>query len=113
MKEKLRELFGLQRDQAENDEIRERIEAGAEVTGTNAYILLFAILIACIGLNVNSTAVVIGAMLISPLMGVIISIAYGIADRSPAWIRANLKKFAFQIGIGILTSTVYFILSTI
>ena len=113
MKEQLNRIFSLSSDQASKEEIKERIESGASVTGTNMYILIFAILIACIGLNMNSTAVVIGAMLISPLMSVIISLAYGITFNNLAWIKSSLLKFLFQIGISIITSTIYFSLSPI
>ena len=113
MKFNLNEQFSLKNDQADVEEIRCRIESGAKVNGTNMYILIFAILIACIGLNMNSTAIVIGAMLISPLMGTIISIAYGFANRDLKWVRKSFAAFSFQIGIAILSSTVYFIFSPI
>lgn len=112
-KEQLKNIFSLSPDQASDNEIRERIHSGATVTGTNMYILIFAILIACIGLNMNSTAVVIGAMLISPLMSVIISLAYGITFNNLKWIKKSLQKFSFQIAISIITSTIYFSLSPI
>lgn len=111
MKERLKQIFGLREDQESNERIRARIEANAQVTGTNMYILIFAILIACIGLNMDSTAVVIGAMLISPIMGAIVSVAYGIASNELGWIKKSLQKFAFQISISIITSTIYFLVS--
>ena len=111
MKERLKQIFGLRADQERNERIRARIESGAQVTGTNMYILIFAILIACIGLNMDSTAVVIGAMLISPIMGAIVSVAYGLASNELGWIKKSLQKFAFQISISIITSTLYFLVS--
>ena len=69
MGERLREAFSLRHDTADYGEIKERIIGGGQVTGTNLCILMMAILVASIGLNMNSTAVIIGAMLISPLMG--------------------------------------------
>ena len=111
MKEKLKSVFSLQTDQASNDEIEERIKSGASVTGTNMYILILAILIASIGLNMNSTAVVIGAMLISPLMSVIMSIAYGIANQETPLLKSSIDRFLFQITISIVTSTLYFLIS--
>ena len=71
------ELFSLHEDSASMAEIIERIHAGGILQGTNMCILVLAIFIASIGLNMNSTAVIIGAMLISPLMGNIIAIGYG------------------------------------
>lgn len=105
--------FNLKEDQASNAEIRERIASGEKITGTNMFILIIAILIACIGLNLDSTAIVIGAMLVSPLMGVIISLAYGIASHDTAWIKRAIKAFLTQVGISMITSTVYFALSPI
>jgi hypothetical protein len=54
--------FGLDDDQAKHDVIDERIRSGIHLRGTNLWVLMFAILVASIGLNVNSTAVIIGAM---------------------------------------------------
>ena len=56
--------FNLSADQASYEEIREGIESGVELRGTNMCILILAIFIASVGLNKNSTAVIIGAMLI-------------------------------------------------
>ena len=109
----LKQIFGLKRDQAPQSVIEARIREGASVTGTNMYILILAILIASIGLNMNSTAVVIGAMLISPLMGPIISIGLGIAEENFMWLTRAARKFGFQIAVSIITSTVYFWLSPI
>ena len=63
----LRNMFSLRWDMADPDEIHNTIISGAKLQGTNMCILMLAILIASIGLNMNSTAVIIGAMLISPL----------------------------------------------
>ena len=109
----LKQVFGLKKDQAPQAVIEARVREGAAVTGTNMYILILAILIASIGLNMNSTAVVIGAMLISPLMGPIISVGLGIAEQNFMWFRRAAKKFIFQIAVCIITSTVYFLLSPI
>ena len=66
---KLQDVFNLAHDQAHPDKIDAAIRANTRVSGPNMWVLMFAIAVASIGLNVNSTAVVIGAMLISPLMG--------------------------------------------
>lgn len=65
----LKDAFSLENDTANHEEIRSRLIDGGQVTGSNMGILMLAILIASIGLNMNSTAVIIGAMLISPLNG--------------------------------------------
>ena len=64
-----REYFDLMPDKESEAEVIEGIRAGAQFRGANLWVLIFAIFIASLGLNVNSTAVIIGAMLVSPLMG--------------------------------------------
>ena len=75
--------------------------------------LMLAILIASVGLNTNSTAIIIGAMLISPLMGSILALAYGTVVRDGAIIRRYGMGLITQIVISLLTSTVYFLLSPV
>ena len=113
VKQTLLDSFNLRMDLASPKEIQENIEAGAKVKGTNMCILILAILIASIGLNMNSTAVIIGAMLISPLMGGIQAIGYGIAVNDLNASKKAAVGLAFQVVICILTSTVYFSLSPI
>ena len=74
-----RNRFSLLADKAEDEEIERRIRDGLELSGATPWILIFAIFIASVGLNINSTAVVIGAMLISPLMGPIMGVGLGVA----------------------------------
>lgn len=109
----LRDFFDLSTDRASYDEIAERIEGGALLKGTNMAILVLAMFIASIGLNMNSTAVIIGAMLISPLMGGIMAIGYGIATYDTAYVRNSFLRLLFQIAFCILTSTIYFYISPI
>ncbi len=107
----LQELFSLKGDSADDAEIDERLRAGVSMQGTNLWVLMFAIFIASIGLNVNSTAVIIGAMLISPLMGPIMGVGYGVGILDLALIRHGLKNLAIATLIGLVTSTAYFLLS--
>ncbi len=79
MKRQLLRWFDLRQDQAPASEIDGALRAGARAGGTNLWVLFFAMLVASVGLNVNSTAVIIGAMLISPLMGPIVGMGYGAA----------------------------------
>ncbi len=72
-------VFDMSGDQASPEEIHDTVIGGISLKGSASIILFCAIIIASVGLNINSTAVVIGAMLISPLMGTIIAIGYGIA----------------------------------
>ena len=113
IKETLRNSFNLRIDLASPEEIHDDIEAGAKVRGTNMCILILAILIASIGLNMNSTAVIIGAMLISPLMGGIQAIGYGIAVNDLNASKKAAVGLGFQVVICILTSTLYFSFSPI
>ena len=80
--------------------------------GTNMCILVLAIFIASIGLNMNSTAVIIGAMLISPLMGNIIAIGYGMAAYDTQYVKESFLKLSFQVFLSILTSAIYFSLTS-
>ncbi|MCR5176712.1 MAG: DUF389 domain-containing protein [Anaerovibrio sp.] len=106
-------IFDLQKDRAPLSEIAERIYSGGTLKGTNMCILILAIFIASIGLNMNSTAVIIGAMLISPLMGVIMSIGYGMATYDSSYVKESFWKLVFQVILSVLTSALYFSLSPI
>ncbi|MBR0485524.1 MAG: DUF389 domain-containing protein [Oscillospiraceae bacterium] len=109
----LLKMFSLEADTATHEEIKKRILSGGQVTGTNMCILICAILIASVGLNVGSTAVIIGAMLISPLMGSILAMAYGVASANKSQFLRNFYGFILQLLISTLVSTVYFLLSPI
>ena len=113
IQETLKDAFSLKKDIATPEEIQEAVASGAKVKGTNMCILILAILIASIGLNMNSTAVIIGAMLISPLMGGIIAIGYGIAVNDLSAAKKAAIGLTFQVIICILTSTIYFAISPI
>jgi uncharacterized hydrophobic protein (TIGR00271 family) len=104
-------LFALHRDQAAPADIDATIRSAIQVGGTNLWILMFAIMIASVGLNVNSTAVIIGAMLISPLMGPIIGAGYGAGIRDFGLIRKALANLGIFVAISLLTSTLYFLIS--
>ncbi len=105
--------FSLGEDMAPHKEIRARIMDGSKVTGTNLCVLILAMLIASIGLNMNSTAVIIGAMLISPLMGSILGMAYGTVSVDTHQFKRSAYGFAFQVILSVLASTLYFLLSPI
>ncbi|MCU0410486.1 MAG: DUF389 domain-containing protein [Bacteroidales bacterium] len=95
------------------EKIHTAIEKDLVFRGTNLWILVFAIIIASVGLNMNSTAVIIGAMLISPLMGPINGMGYSIATYDMPLFRKALKNFAFAVAAGLLASTAYFAVSPI
>ncbi|MGA9658284.1 MAG: DUF389 domain-containing protein [Asticcacaulis sp.] len=103
--------FSLLDDKAEDSMIDASLRNGIELRGATPWILIFAIFIASIGLNVNSTAVIIGAMLISPLMGPIMGIGYGIGIYDFALIRKSFMNLGIATLISLITSTVYFALT--
>lgn len=103
--------FHLRDDQSSFDEIDQSIRNGIEMKGTNLWVLMLAIFIASIGLNVNSTAVIIGAMLISPLMGPIMGIGYGVAINDNILIKNALGNLFVSFLIALFTSTLYFLIS--
>ena len=107
----LRKLFDLRGDMDEAADIEASIRQGVKTRGTNLWILMFAILVASIGLNVNSTAVIIGAMLISPLMGPIMGIGYGAGVDDFQLIRQSARSLGVFIFLSLLTSTLYFLLT--
>lgn len=107
----LKGRFNLHEDSATQQEIHERIESGVIIRGTNLWVLIFATFIASIGLNVNSTAVIIGAMLISPLMGPIMGIGLALGVNDFELLKRSAKNFSFMTVIAILTSTLFFFIS--
>ncbi|MEW6060476.1 MAG: DUF389 domain-containing protein [Bacteroidota bacterium] len=95
------------------DKIHKTIEEGVIFKGTNLWILVFAIFIASVGLNMNSTAVIIGAMLISPLMGPINGMGYSIATYNFPLFQKSVKNFVFAVVASLGASTLYFALSPV
>ena len=95
------------------DEVIAQISDGVDFHGATLWVLIFAIFIASLGLNVNSTAVIIGAMLISPLMGPIIGmgLAVGIADLK--LFKRALTNYLITTVISVVTATIYFTISPI
>jgi len=90
-----------------------RIKGDIEIKGSNIWILGCSIIIASVGLNINSSAAIIGAMLISPLMAPIVGIGLSIGTYDWETLKLSLKSFAVAVGVSILVSTIYFLLSPI
>ncbi|MES1225301.1 MAG: TIGR00341 family protein [Bacteroidota bacterium] len=103
--------FRLAKEKEDFQKVNEVIENGVAFKGTNLWILIFAIFIASLGLNVNSTAVIIGAMLISPLMGPIMGIGFGMAVNDLALLRKSFLSYAFAAAVGLAASTIFFFIS--
>lgn len=103
--------FSLLEDKAEDAEIERRIRDGVELVGATPWILMFAILVASVGLNVNSTAVIIGAMLISPLMGPIMGAGLGVAVYDFELVKRALINLGMATLISLVVSALYFVIS--
>ena len=103
------DLFSLQEGNEREETTIAEIKRGVEFRGANLWILIFAIFIASIGLNVNSTAVIIGAMLISPLMGPIMGIGLGAGINDLDLIKKAFRNLATAAVLSILTSALYFL----
>lgn len=110
---KIFEAFRILSEKENHVEVQANMEKDSVFIGTNLWILFFAILIASLGLNLNSTAVIIGAMLISPLMGPILGIGFGVAVNNLTLLRRALKNYLFAAGVGLVASTIYFLISPI
>ena len=111
LKRRFHSRFDLQPDQADASEIDQTFRSGVEFRGTNLWVLIFAIFIASIGLNVNSTAVIIGAMLISPLMGPIMALGYGAGINDSALMRSSVFNLGLAAILSLLASTAYFLIT--
>lgn len=110
---KVLSYFNLENELDDFNRIHESIKKDIVFKGTNLWILMFAIIVASVGLNMNSTAVIIGAMLISPLMGPINGMGYSIATYDMPLFRQALKNFGFAVFTSLVASTTYFFLSPI
>lgn len=113
MFQKIKELFLLGDDAASEQEIIESIERGVNFRGAKLWILVIAVFVASLGLNTNSAAVIIGAMLISPLMGPIIGMGLGVGIYDFELLRRSWRNFVIATLFSIMTATVYFLITPI
>lgn len=113
LKHRVLERFALGADAASQEEVNSNIHKGIMIRGTNLWVLIFAIFIASLGLNTNSTAVIIGAMLISPLMGPIIGMGYSMGVYDFNLLKESLRNFLFMIVVSLITSAIFFTLPLI
>lgn len=104
----LRQRFNLSHDMADAADIMADVEAGVKFQGTNLWVLIFAILIASVGLDINSTAAITGAMLISPLMGPVVAIGFGAATVTMDLVQRGLKNLLFAAVVSLVVSALYF-----
>ena len=108
IKQRIAQRFNLHLDKADEDDVVISIKKNSDFVGANLWTLIFAIFIASIGLNVNSTALIIGAMLISPLMGPIMGIGLGIAINDFELVKKGSRNLLIATIISIATSSLYF-----
>ena len=109
----INKYFNLQFERADDATIAKRLIGGAKIKGPALVTLILSIFIASIGLNMNSTAVVIGAMLISPLMGPILAIGFGFATLNFTVAKSGILRLSVQITIAVLASALYFYISPV
>ncbi len=113
IKHRVLERFALGADAASQEEVNSNVHKGIMIRGTNLWVLIFAIFIASLGLNTNSTAVIIGAMLISPLMGPIIGMGYSMGVYDFNLLKESLRNFLIMIVVSLVTSAIFFTLPLI
>lgn len=109
----LKSILSLRNIKYDYDSVMTSVQEGIEFKGYNVWILMCSILIASVGLNVDSTAVIIGAMLISPLMGPIKGIGFGVGTNDFRMLLESLKNLGITVGISLAVAFLYFIISPI
>ena len=108
---KLLNFIDLNKGEEDKNNVLENIKANISFRGSNLWILACAIVIASVGLNVNSTAVIIGAMLISPLMAPIVGAGFGLGMYDFELVKKSIKNLAIATIVGLIVSTIYFYIS--
>ncbi|MBN1929768.1 MAG: DUF389 domain-containing protein [Chlorobiaceae bacterium] len=112
VKSLLRNL-NLWQDAEAFDAVHKAVESDIVFTGARLWVLVSAIILASVGLNMNSPAVIIGAMLISPLLGPINGIGYSLATYDFPLLRRSFKNFSFAVASSLVASTLYFAISPV
>lgn len=107
----IKRYFNALPDKEQEADTIEQISSGVSFHGSNLWVLIFAIFTASLGLNVNSTAVIIGAMLISPLMGPIIGMGLAIGIGDLQLLKSSIKNYFVATVISVLTAMIYFAIS--
>lgn len=113
LKAYLRQYFDMSENREKEEDVVKDITSGVTFKGANLWILICAVFIASLGLNINSTAVIIGAMLISPLMGPILGMGLAVGIDDLPLLRRAVKNYMVATIISIITATIYFFLITL
>ena len=108
---KLFDFINLHNGEEDKQKVLENVTANISFRGSNLWILACAIIIASVGLNVNSTAVIIGAMLISPLMGPILGAGFALGTYNFALLKKSIKNLFIATIVSLLVSSIYFYIS--
>ncbi|APS37720.1 uncharacterized hydrophobic domain-containing protein [Salegentibacter agarivorans] len=108
----VKELLEIRHD-TDRESTVEAVKKDISFKGHNAWILIFSIFVASVGLNVSSTAVVIGAMLISPLMGPIVGVGMSVAINDVLTLRKSFINLGLMVGLSVLTAYIYFLVSPV
>lgn len=108
---KIFSYINLSKGEEEKSKVLDNVKSNISFRGSNLWILACAIVVASVGLNVNSTAVIIGAMLISPLMGPIVGAGFGLGTYDFDLLKRSLKNLFIATIVSLVVSTIYFYLS--
>lgn len=111
IKRYIRSLFDLKATQENEGETFKEVKEGVIFKGKNLWLLAFAIFISCIGLNINSKAAVIGAMIISPLMGPIFGIGYSLGVSDLDLLKLSMQNAIRIIFLSLFVATIYYLLT--
>lgn len=108
---KVLRFVSLHAGEEDRQKVFENVRSGVSFRGSNLWILACAIVIASVGLNVNSTAVIIGAMLISPLMGPIVGAGFALGTYNFELLNKSMRNLIISTLVGLGVSAIYFYIS--
>ncbi len=109
----LKSIFSIKEGLVSYADVVKEAKEGVGMTGYNVWILMCSIAIASVGLNINSTAIIVGAMLISPLMGPIRGIGFGVGINDFTLLVRSIKNLGITVGVSLAVSFFYFLISPI
>lgn len=111
IKRYIRQLFDLKSSQEAEQITYLEIKEGVEFKGKNLWLLVFAIIISCIGLNINSKSAVIGAMILSPVMGPVFGIGFSLGISNSDLFKTSLKNALRIVLVSVIFSTLYYLIN--
>ncbi|WP_163444848.1 TIGR00341 family protein [Flavobacterium columnare] len=111
IEKKIYDFINLNKGEEKQEKVLETVKSNISFRGSNLWTLACAIVIACVGLNVNSTAVIIGAMLISPLMGPIVGAGFSLAIYDFELLKKSSKNLLIATILSLTVATIYFYFS--